>query len=181
MSSRFERIASERVYDGRVVDVRVDTIRHEDGSTTEREVVEHPGSVAIVAHDESVVQLVRQPREAVGEPALLELPAGKLDVEGEPPEQCARRELEEETGLRAATWRELKRIHTSPGFTAEQVILYLATDLERTSDGGGADAGERIEIVAWPLVDLDAAIAEATDAKTLVGLLLLGRVLREGW
>lgn len=180
MTRRFETIGSERVYDGRLVDVRIDTVRYADGSIAEREIVEHRGSVAIVAHDERAVHLVRQPREAIGEPDLLELPAGKLDVEGETAEQCARRELGEETGLRARYWRELKRISTSPGFTSEQVILYLATDLERASGSeAGADEGERIQVVAWPLDDLDGAIAAASDAKTLVGLLLLARGVRD--
>ena len=80
--------------------MRIDSFRYADGEPAEREVVAHPGAVAIVAHDDEHVYLVRQPREAVGEPALLELPAGKLDVEGETPLECAQRELAEEIGLR---------------------------------------------------------------------------------
>ena len=88
-----ERISSKTVYEGRIIDVRIDEFRYDDGETAEREIVVHPGAVAIVANDDESVYLVRQPREAVGEPALLELPAGKLDVEGETPLECAQREL----------------------------------------------------------------------------------------
>ena len=89
---------------------------HDDGETAEREIVVHPGAVGIVAHDGESVYLVRQPREAVEEPDLLELPAGKLDVEGETPLECAKRELAEEIGMSARSWTELKRFYTTPGF-----------------------------------------------------------------
>src|SRR5918996_2950328 len=108
-----ERVGSKTVHKGHIATVRVDEFRYPDGSTAEREVVAHPGAVAMVAHDDRFLYLVRQPREAVGAGALLELPAGKLDVEGEGPLECARRELEEEIGKRAAQWRELKRFFTS--------------------------------------------------------------------
>src|ERR671925_1637212 len=118
-----ERIGSETVYEGRIARVRLDEFRYRDGSTSIREVVGHPGAVAIVAHDERSLYLVRQPREAVGEEALLELPAGKLDVPGESPLDCAKRELAEEVGKAAAEWQELKRFYTSPGFAEEGVIV----------------------------------------------------------
>jgi 8-oxo-dGTP pyrophosphatase MutT (NUDIX family) len=163
--------ASKTIYEGQVFAVRVDSFREEDGSTREREVVAHPGAVAIVAHDEEVLFLVRQPREAVGEEALLELPAGKLDVEGETPLECARRELEEEVGLRAAEWRELKRFYTSPGFADEEVYLFEATGLERVE--ARPDEGEDLEVVECPLSDLDSVIERCADAKSLIGLMLL--------
>ena len=97
-----------------------------------RDKIWHPGAVGILAIDEEHVWLTRQPREAAGMPASLEIPAGKLDVEGEPPEQTARRELAEEIGRQAASWRELFCFYTSPGFTDERVWLYLATDLSET-------------------------------------------------
>lgn len=165
-----ERIGSKTVYEGVIADVRVDEFRHEDGSTSEREVVVHPGAVAMIAHDERVLYMVRQPREAVGEEHLLELPAGKFDVEGESPIETAKRELAEEIGLQATEWRELKQIYTSPGFSDERVSIMVATGLsESPSD---ADEDERIEIVEVPLDDLDAAIDECEDAKSLVGLML---------
>ena len=97
--------------------------------------------------------MVEQPREAVEEPALLELPAGKLDVEGETPLECAQRELGEEIGKSAGDWRELKCFYTSPGFTNERVWLFLATELYDTPERRLTD--ERIEIVEFPLDDLD--------------------------
>ena len=165
-----ERIGSKNVWEGKVGSVRIDEFRHPDGSTSVREVVGHPGAVAVVAHDERFLYLVRQPREAVAEDALLELPAGKLDVPGESPIECAKRELAEEVGKAASSWRELKRFYTSPGFAEEEVTVFLATELE---DGDAqSDEEERLEVVAWPLADLDQAIEECRDAKSLIGLLL---------
>lgn len=165
-----ERIDSKTVYEGKIATVREDRFRHADGSSATREVVGHPGAVAMIAHDDLHIYLVRQPREAVGEEALLELPAGKLDVPGESPLDCAKRELAEEVGKRASEWRELKRFYTSPGFAEEEVIVYLATDLDDAR--AEAEEEERIEIVAWPLADLDRAIDECRDAKSLIGMLL---------
>jgi ADP-ribose pyrophosphatase len=165
-----ERIGSKTVYEGVIADVRVDEFRHEDGSTSEREVVVHPGAVAMIAHDERVLYMVRQPREAVGDEHLLELPAGKFDVEGERPLETAKRELAEEIGLQATEWRELKQIYTSPGFSDEGVSIMVATGLSDAP--ADADDAERIEIVEVPLDDLDAAIDECEDAKSLVGLML---------
>jgi 8-oxo-dGTP pyrophosphatase MutT (NUDIX family) len=165
-----ERIGSKVVYEGKVARVRIDEFRYQDGSEAEREVVGHPGAVAMVAHDERDLYLVRQPREAVGEEALLELPAGKLDVPEEAPLDCAKRELAEEVGKAASEWLELKRFYTSPGFSEEEVTVYLATGLEDASAEGGDE--ERLEIVRWPLDQLDGAIAECRDSKSLIGMLL---------
>src|ERR671934_473027 len=160
-----ERIGSEIVYDGRIARVRLDEYRYPDGSTSVREVVGHPGAVAVVAYDERFVYLVRQPREAVGEESLLELPAGKLDVEGEAPLDCAKRELVEEVGIEADRWRELKRIYTTPGFTDEVVYVFLATSLRQVAPD--PSPGERIEVVRRPLEELDEAIEACVDAKSL--------------
>jgi 8-oxo-dGTP pyrophosphatase MutT (NUDIX family) len=167
-----ERISTKTTHEGKLSSVRVDEFRYEDGETAEREIVAHPGAVGIVAHDDEIVYMVRQPREAVGEEALLELPAGKLDVEGESPVECAKRELVEEVGVEAGEWEELTRFYSSPGFTDEQVFLFLATDL--TEVEAQPTEGERIEIVKVPLVNLEQVIEECEDAKSLVGLLLLG-------
>jgi ADP-ribose pyrophosphatase len=172
-----KRVDSKVVYEGPMASVRIDTFAYDDGSEAERQVVTHPGAVAVVAHDEDSVYLVRQPREAVGEPALLELPAGKLDVEGESPLECAKRELAEEISMRAAEWSELKRFYTSPGFAEEEVTVFLATGLEDA--GVDPDPSERIEVVRWPLADLSGAIAACHDSKSLIGLLLFQR-MREG-
>jgi 8-oxo-dGTP pyrophosphatase MutT (NUDIX family) len=98
MSSRFERLEARTVFEGKFVDVCEGRFRHEDGDEVTRQWVVHPGAVAVVAHDGEQVWLVRQPREATGEPDLLELPAGKLDEEGESPLECGMRELAEEIG-----------------------------------------------------------------------------------
>ncbi len=171
-----ERISSKTVYEGPIASVRMDEFRYADGSTAERQIVSHPGAVAIVAHDDLHIWLVRQPREAVGEERLLEVPAGKLDVEGESPLECARRELIEEIGKSASEWLELKRFYTTPGFAEEAVTIFLATGLADV--GHDPDPEERIEIVAWPLADLDTAIEECSDSKSLIGMLLLRDLLR---
>lgn len=166
-----KRIGSTTRYEGAIVTVRTDRFRYPDGSEADREVVAHPGAVAVVAHDAEHVYLVRQPREAVGEEALLELPAGKLDVGGEAALACAKRELVEEIGREAAQWRELKRFWISPGFAQEEMTLFEATGLRRVPHS--PDPEERIEVVAWPLAGLDGAIAECRDSKSLIGLLML--------
>jgi 8-oxo-dGTP pyrophosphatase MutT (NUDIX family) len=165
----FERIGSQTIWEGQIATVRVDRYRYDDGEEADREVVSHPGAVAVVAHDGEHIYLVRQPREAVGEPALLELPAGKLDAEGEGPLDTAKRELAEEIGKGARSWRHLTSFYTSPGFVEEECHVYLATDLfDETAE---ADENERIEIVRHPLAELDALIQDCRDAKSLAGLL----------
>lgn len=166
-----ERIGSQVTHEGKMITVRVESFRYPDGSQHEREVVTHPGAVAILAHDGERLYMVVQPREPVDEEALLELPAGKLDVEDETPLECAQRELEEEVGLRAAEWRQLKRIYSSPGFTDEVVYIFEATGLEQVEADPGE--GERIEVVKFAFDELDRAIEQCVDAKSLVGLLLL--------
>jgi ADP-ribose pyrophosphatase len=172
---QFQRIASQTVYEGPLAGVRLDRFRYEDGEETDQQVVTHPGSVAIVAHDADGVYLVRQPREPVGEPELLELPAGTLDVEGEGPIDAARRELAEEVGLRAERWQPLRRIYTSPGFLDETVHLFDATELSEAD--AEQDEGERIAVVKLPLDELPAALEQIQDAKTIVGLCMLQRRL----
>ena len=167
-----ERIGSEVAYEGRIIDVRTDRFRYDDGEEAEREIVAHPGAVGIVAHGDGVVWLVRQPREAVGDPELLEVPAGKLDVEGESRLDCAKRELTEEVGLEAAEWSEWKRFFTSPGFAEEEVTIFEATGL-REVDDHEPDPQERIEIIRWPLAELDAAIDGCRDSKSLIALHML--------
>ena len=165
----FERIDSKTVWEGHIATVHVDRVRYDDGDEADRERVSHPGAVAVVAHDGERVYLVRQPREAVNEPDLLELPAGKLDEEGEGPLETAKRELAEEIGKGAKTWRHLTSFYTSPGFVEEECHVYLATDL--FDESAEAEENERIEIVEHPLAELDALIGQCSDAKTLVGLL----------
>ena len=165
----FERIGSDVVWEGRIATVRADRFRYDDGEEVEREVVRHPGAVAVVAHDGERLYMVRQPRESVGEQSLLELPAGKLDEDGEDAEETARRELAEEVGKGARSWELMTSCYTSPGFADEEVHVYLATDLYDKS--AEAEENERIEVVEVPLERLDDAIRDCRDAKSLVGLL----------
>ena len=166
-----ERIGGEVVWEGRITKVRIDRFRYDDGEEAEREIVEHPGAVGVVAHDGETVYLVRQPREAVEDPALLELPAGKLDEEGESPLDTAQRELAEEIGKGARTWQHLTSFYTSPGFTNAECHLFRATDLY--DESSEADEDERIEIVEVPLSRLDQTIRDCRDSKSLIGLLWL--------
>jgi 8-oxo-dGTP pyrophosphatase MutT (NUDIX family) len=165
----FERIGGKTAFDGKIATVRVDRFRYDDGEEADREIVEHPGAVAVVAHDGERLYLVAQPREAVDEQSLLELPAGKLDEEGEGPEETAKRELAEEIGKGARTWKFLTRFYTSPGFAAEECHIYLATEL--FDESAESEENERIEIVTKPLAELDDVIAACRDAKSLIGLL----------
>jgi 8-oxo-dGTP pyrophosphatase MutT (NUDIX family) len=163
----FERIDTRTVFQGKIATVRVDRFRYDDGEEAEREIVAHPGAVCMLALEDDRLWLVRQPREAVGEEALLELPAGKLD--GADPLETAKRELAEEIGKGARSWEHLATFYTSPGFAQEQVHAYLATDLydERRE----AEENERIEVVEAPLAELDDVIRRCRDAKSLVALL----------
>jgi 8-oxo-dGTP pyrophosphatase MutT (NUDIX family) len=176
----FERIATETIHDGRIVEVVEDTYRYADGKTAKREIVRTAGAVAIVAVDDEHVWLVRQPREAVDDPDSLELPAGRLDVDGEAPEDTAKRELAEEIGLQAAEWTFLKCYRSSVGFTNEVVHVFLAEGLSEAEGEHDSGEDERIEIVRWPLADLAGALDATSDAKTLLGLLLYARRRRTG-
>ena len=170
-----EKEGSKLVYRGEIFSVRKETFQYADGSRATREMVVHPGAVCVIPHDAGAVYMVEQPREAVEEPALLELPAGKLDVKGETPLECAQRELAEEIGKSAGDWRELKSFYTSPGFANERVWLFLATELYDTPERRQTD--ERIEIVEFPLDDLDTAIGRCEDAKSLIGLMMLRELI----
>jgi 8-oxo-dGTP pyrophosphatase MutT (NUDIX family) len=161
-----ELLGGETIYDGSQFRVRRERFRYADGEIVERETIRRVDAAAIVAYDDACVWLVRQPREAILQYPL-ELPAGKLD-EGESPLQTARRELAEEIGREAADWAQIETYYPSSGYSDEAVHLFAATGLRETDVE--PDPGERIEIVRWPLADLDAAIAATNDAKTLIGL-----------
>lgn len=167
----FERLGGETVYDGSFISLEVARFRYPDGDEVERAIVRHPGAVGVVCHDDEHLVLVRQPREAVGDPDVLELPAGKLE-EGEDVMTTAQRELAEEVGLAAEHWEPLTSYWSSVGVMDEEVHVVYATGL-REEHGAEAEEHERIEVVRWPLADLDGALAATKDAKTIIGLLLL--------
>jgi ADP-ribose pyrophosphatase len=152
------------VYDGKLFDVTV-----ERWGDHEREIVEHRGAVAIVAVDrEGMVTLVRQLREPARK-QLVELPAGSLE-EGEEPLDCARRELAEEAGLTGGDWRAVTAFFTTPGFCRERMHLFFAENVDRGAPT--PDDDEEVELVLWPVDELERHLPEIEDAKTLVGLLL---------
>jgi 8-oxo-dGTP pyrophosphatase MutT (NUDIX family) len=166
-----ELLGEKDLHRGKHVDFVAKRYRRIDGSEIEREVVEHPGSVAVLAHDEEFAYLVAQPREAVEEDELLEIPAGTLDVEGEDELECAQRELAEEAELRAESWSLLHVIYPSPGFLSEKVTIFEATGLSPAS--GERDDDEEIEIVRVPLAEIDQALPDIRDATTVIALLRL--------
>jgi 8-oxo-dGTP pyrophosphatase MutT (NUDIX family) len=168
----FQAIGSEVEWEGGIIRAGSERFRYPDGTEVTRDKVWHPGAVGILAVDDEHVWLTRQPREVIGDPASLEIPAGKLDVPGEAPLETGKRELAEEIGKRAEHWDELFAFFTSPGFSDERVWVYLATDLSDES-GHQLDDDERIEIVAWPLTRLDEAIDQCEDSKSLIALLWL--------
>jgi ADP-ribose pyrophosphatase len=182
-----ERLLDSRIlHRGRYLTFRVDRVERADGSIATRDICGHPGAVAILALDgQERVLLVRQWRHAA-EAALLEIPAGTLDVVDEPhgvvedPAVAAPRELEEETGMRADSWRLLGSFWTAPGFATEQMWLYLATGLTPAdADRRGPDEDERLHLsaVPWREAVAMAERGEIRDAKSLVGLFWLARIL----
>jgi 8-oxo-dGTP pyrophosphatase MutT (NUDIX family) len=171
---RFESLGGRTVYEGRIVTLRIERFRFADGEEVEREIVRHQGAVGVLVHDDSDVYLVRQPREAIDDPDFLEIPAGRLDVAGEAPIDAARRELAEEIGKAAATWEPITDYVSTVGVMDEVVHLFHATGLSDAH--ADSDSNERIEIVRWPLADLDGAIDATRDAKTLIALLWLKSV-----
>jgi len=183
-----EQVVDTRlVHHGRYLDVRVDTIQRADGSTGTRDVVQHPGAVAVLALDaEDRLLLVRQWRIPAGR-AMLEIPAGTLDVhEGvtEDPDSAARRELEEETGSRASSWQRLASFWTAPGFATELMHLYLATGLASVhgDDRLAPDEDERLELSRFTIDEALAMVeqGEIVDAKSMLGILWLDRLRRTG-
>lgn len=160
---------SDKLYEGKLLNLRVDTVELPDKKYSKREVIEHPGGVGIipVTEDDSII-LVKQYRKAV-ERFLLEIPAGKLEL-NEEPRETAQRELKEETGYEAGRMEYLLEFYTSPGFTNEKIYLFLATDL--IEGEANPDSGEFIEYEKHKIDDLIKMVerGEIKDSKTIIGI-----------
>jgi 8-oxo-dGTP pyrophosphatase MutT (NUDIX family) len=172
----FKKVDERRTYDGHFVHVAVATFEAEDGSTFEREIIRHRGAVGVVAltADGRSAVLVRQYRVAI-EDVLLEIPAGVRDVDGEPPEETARRELEEEAGLRAVGPLELLTEYVvAVGLTDETLSIYLCRETEACESRPQSAEEALMEVVEVALDDVPAMIADGRirDGKTIIGLLL---------
>ena len=166
-----EMVSSQTLFEGHIVKLTVDQVRLPDGNPAQREVVYHPGGVAVLALDgENRVTLVRQYRYPIRQ-LLLELPAGKLDHGLEDPIEGARRELAEETGLEAEEWTYLGHILASPGFCTEDLHMYLARGL--TKRGQHLDEDEFLDVVTMPFDELAEQVMDGTitDAKTVAAVL----------
>jgi 8-oxo-dGTP pyrophosphatase MutT (NUDIX family) len=166
-------VARREIHRGRLLHVVDDEVRLADGTIAHREVVLHPGAVAVVAlHAEGRAVLVRQWRHAAGQ-ALWEIPAGTRDHAGEEPEQTAKRELQEETGFRAASWQRLGGGFLCPGYSTEEMRFFLASDL--TEGEPSTDADERLDVGTFGPAEIAELIRTGqVDVKTIAGLALAG-------
>ncbi len=162
-------ISSQKIYEGRVIKLRVDELQVDSGLRMHREIIEHPGAVVMLSIDSAgLIYWVRQYRHATGQ-KLLELPAGTIEP-GEDPELCARRELAEETGFAAAVWQPLGGFFTAPGFCSEYIHAFAASNLAPESADGDED--EDIEVLPLSLEDSLQAIdsGAVVDAKSIAAL-----------
>src|SRR4029077_3036844 len=153
---------------GSLISVAVGTFQGPDGTTFDRDLVHHPGAVAIVpVDDDRSVYMVRQYRAAIDDD-LLEIPAGKRDVEGEPPEETAQRELEEEVGVRAGRVQKLAEFYNSPGFSDEYSYVYLGLELEPAQSSAHSPEEAAMEIERVPLDEVPMLIetGRIVDAKS---------------
>ncbi|MDX2034369.1 MAG: NUDIX hydrolase [Blastocatellia bacterium] len=170
-----ELIDSEKIFQGAVFDVNRDRLREENGAEIIRDVVRHPGGAGgLPLFADGRIALVRQYRHPAGR-ELLEIPAGRVEP-GETAELCAAREIEQEIGFRAGRMRKLAEFYSTPGFCEERLYVYLATELTMTAQN--LDHDEMVEIVYLPLTEAVrmAERGEIEDSKTLVALLLAGRL-----
>ncbi|MFQ5798032.1 MAG: NUDIX hydrolase [Bacteroidota bacterium] len=170
----------KRLYEGKVFNLIVDQIEYRSGNRSVREIAEHPGgAVILAAFSDRQIVLVKQYRYPI-DAVIYELPAGKLHP-GEVPLVCAQRELEEETGYRAKTWRKLTSIYTTPGFCSEILHIFLATGIEKDASRQKLEEGEQsLKVQLLSIGDAVAMIdrGEIVDGKTIVGILMGDRLLR---
>lgn len=170
-------ISGKKMFCGKIISVEHWQVSLPDGKTALREVVRHPGAAAIVpVDDRGYVTLVRQHRIAIGR-FTWEIPAGKLDHDEEEPFTCAKRELEEETGLHAENWHLLTSVDTTPGFCTERIALYLATGLSQHT--AHADPEEFLHLAQIPLAEAVNLVmkGDIRDSKTALGLLMAQNIL----
>jgi 8-oxo-dGTP pyrophosphatase MutT (NUDIX family) len=176
----FRKLAEEHVYTGSLISVARGTFEAADGERFNRDLVHHPGAVSMVpVDDDHSVILVRQYRAAI-DADLLEIPAGKRDVEGEPPEETAKRELAEEVGMRAGRVEKLAEFYNSPGFSDEYSYVYLGLDLVPTPSSAHSpeEAAMEIERVSLDEVPMLIRTGRLVDAKSIIGLCLALDFLR---
>lgn len=168
---------SEKIYEGKILNLRVDTVEMPDKKYSKREIVEHSGGVAVVAlTDQGNIVMVKQFRKAL-EDYLLELPAGKLEY-GEDPLECAKRELKEETGYEASNLELLGELYSSPGFSTEKIYIYFSKELKKGTQQ--LDEGEYLEveeISEEKLMDMITTF-ELKDSKSVAGILLAQNKLK---
>lgn len=159
---------SKYLYQGKIINMRLDTVQLPNGNTAKREIVEHSGGVCVLPVEGDMVYFVRQYRHPYGE-VILELPAGKVNP-GEDPDECGRRELQEEIGCTAGKYRPLGKLYPSPGYVTEVIHLFLAEDLQFTRQN--LDPDEFLDVVKLPLSQAYEMIAhgELLDAKTQIAL-----------
>jgi len=179
--TRFRKLSEREIYSGFLISLGVGTFEAPDGSTFERDIVHHPGAVSVVPYieDDQSVLLVSQYRAAL-DADVLEIPAGKRDVEGEPPELTAERELAEEVGMRAGRMQKLAEFYNSPGFCDEHSFVFLALDLEPVPSSAHSPEEEHMTIERVPLDAVPRLIAagELVDAKSIIGLSLARDALK---
>lgn len=169
----FDTVSSETLFTGKIFALRADDVRMPGGAVARREVVEHYGAVAVVAlDDDDNVVLVYQYRHALGR-RLWELPAGLLDVYGEPPQSTAARELVEEAGLTARDWSVLADVDSAPGFSDESVRIFLATGLTEVGRPEAADEEADMTVTRMPLTEAVAAVfaGEIVNSLAVAGIL----------
>jgi 8-oxo-dGTP pyrophosphatase MutT (NUDIX family) len=166
----FEELGEEVEWEGQISKGGTVHYRFHDGSEARWDKVWHMGAVAMIPVDETHVWLVRQPRTAAGLSSSLEIPAGKRDVAGEPEIETAKRELIEEIGHNASQWTFIRTFYPAPGWADEKLWIFLAAGLTETEEGATHLDEERLQIVRWPLDELDAALEETEDAKTIIAL-----------
>lgn len=177
----FKVLKSEKRHAGKVFDLVVDDIEYSSGNRSVREVAEHPGgAVAVPLFDDGTLLMIRQYRYPI-KSVIYELPAGKLGP-GEDPVQCAKRELEEETGFAAGTMTKLTSIYTTPGFCTELLHLYLATDLSKVPGGQRLEEGEDLSLERIDLREAVRMIQDGriVDGKTICGILMTEKKMADG-